>query len=119
MDKRCPVCQASFRGRLGASSARCPQCKTLLLHNEHPAEKNSLPEVSFIVIGIAAVGLAHLLGLEDLGIAFTIVVIGIAFLALHFKGIASNIPDDWQRWKVASPPQRKAQQSLSEMGKPE
>ena len=118
MDKRCPVCQATIRARLGASSAHCQKCRTLLLHNEHPAERNSLSGLEFIVVGIAAVGLAHLMGFKDMGIAFTIVGVGVAFLALYFKGIASNIPNDWQRWKVASPFPRAAQSSLSEIGKP-
>ena len=119
MDKRCPVCQASVRTRLGASSACCPQCKTLLLHNEHPTERKSLPELTFMAVAIVAVGVAHLIGYEDVGIAFTIVGVGIAFLALHFKGLASEIPNDWQRWKVASPSPRVTQPSLNQIRKPE
>ena len=79
------------------------------MHNEYPAETSSSPELTFIVVGIGAVGLVHLLGFEDFGIALTIVGIAVAFLVLHFKGIASNIPNDWQRWKAASPSLRAGQ----------
>lgn len=122
MDKRCPVCQVSFRVRLGASSASCPQCKTRLLYNEHPSEVsslNSFPELAFIVVGLAAVGLAYMAGLKDLGIALTVVGVGMAFLAWHFRGVALRIPDDWPRWKVASPSPSLVKPSSDETRKPE
>jgi hypothetical protein len=44
--------------------------------------------------------LAHLAGFGDLGILVAVVFVTIAFLVLHFRTVASDIPDSWQRWKI-------------------